>query len=128
MPARRARPTDTSPTTPVLSSVELAVLEGRVNGLTYMALAARLNYAYSSTKDVGERVLRKLNPATWPTPSTSPATPASSTAAASATATTQASPPTYAAAKTPGTARHAPQENAPTGKHRRPQRVTKPHP
>lgn len=43
-----------------LNAVELRVLEGRANGLTYMQLASRLNYTYSSTVNVGFRVIKKL--------------------------------------------------------------------
>jgi DNA-binding CsgD family transcriptional regulator len=61
MPGRRTRPTGSPHTAPALSDVELTVLEGRANGLTNLAISEHLHYTYRSTKDVAERVLRKLN-------------------------------------------------------------------
>lgn len=45
---------------PSLNSAERTVLEGRASGLTYMQLAARLHYTYSSTVNVGSRVIEKM--------------------------------------------------------------------
>ena len=45
---------------PSLNPAEMTVLEGRANGLTYMQIAARLHYTYSSTVNVGSRVIEKL--------------------------------------------------------------------
>lgn len=45
---------------PFLNPAELRVLEGRANGLTYMQLAAQLHYTYSSTVNVGSRVIDKM--------------------------------------------------------------------
>ncbi|WP_329376151.1 hypothetical protein [Streptomyces sp. NBC_01483] len=38
----------------------MKVLSGRASGLTYMALAGQLHYTYSSTVNVGSRVIDKL--------------------------------------------------------------------
>ena len=46
--------------TPSLNPAELRVLEGRANGLTYMQIAAQLRYTYSSTVNVGSRVIDKM--------------------------------------------------------------------
>lgn len=46
--------------TPCLNPAELRVLEGRANGLTYMQIAAQLHYTYSSTVNVGSRVIDKM--------------------------------------------------------------------
>lgn len=45
---------------PSLNDAERKVLEGRANGLTYMALAGQLHYTYSSTVNVGSRVIEKM--------------------------------------------------------------------
>lgn len=47
---------------PVLSlnAAEFTVLEGRANGMTYMQIAVQLHYTYSSTVNVGSRVIEKL--------------------------------------------------------------------
>jgi len=45
---------------PVLSDIEHAVLEGRANGLTNMAIAGRTKYSYRGIEDAAMRVLRKL--------------------------------------------------------------------
>lgn len=45
---------------PSLTDIEHAVLEGRANGLTIMAIAARTKYSYRGIEDAAMRVLRKL--------------------------------------------------------------------
>ncbi|WP_309031347.1 hypothetical protein [Streptomyces alfalfae] len=43
-----------------LNAVELRVLEGRARGHSYMQIAAQIHYTYSSTVNVGSRVIDKL--------------------------------------------------------------------
>ena len=45
---------------PSLNPAEMTVLRGRANGLTYMQLAAQMHYTYSSTVNVGSRVIEKM--------------------------------------------------------------------
>lgn len=45
---------------PSLNPAERRVLEGRANGLSYMQLASQLHYTYSSTVNVGSRVIDKM--------------------------------------------------------------------
>ena len=59
-PVQTAPPTSNGGPVPSLNPAELRVLEGRARGLTYMQLAARLNYTYSSTVNVGSRVIDKM--------------------------------------------------------------------
>jgi DNA-binding CsgD family transcriptional regulator len=45
---------------PSLNAAEYRVLEGRARGLSYMQIAGQLHYTYSSTVNVGSRVIDKL--------------------------------------------------------------------
>jgi hypothetical protein len=60
VPVQVGPPVSSGGPVPSLTAIELVVLEGVANGIGYQVLARRYGYTYKSIREVGRRVLSKL--------------------------------------------------------------------